>query len=37
MLKFHSQIFGIQFVMDFQSCTKHTCPVKNKLNELNTP
>jgi hypothetical protein len=22
MLKFHGQIFGIQFVMDFKNCTK---------------
>jgi len=35
MLKFHGQIFGIQLVMDFKSCTK-THPVKDKLNGLNT-
>ncbi len=34
MLKFHGQIFGIQFVMDLKNCT---CQIKDKLNGFNTP
>jgi hypothetical protein len=36
MLKFHDQIFGIQFVMDLKKLYKNTCPVKDKSNGLNT-
>jgi hypothetical protein len=34
MLKFYGQIFGIQFVMDFKSCTK--THVESRINSVDS-
>jgi hypothetical protein len=34
MLKFYGQIFGIQFVMDFKSCTK--THVESRINSMDS-